>query len=59
MKSSQRETSINVSINNDHDIIFKDVQVKKLHERIEFAVNQLKLAISEQKETINYSLIYI
>jgi hypothetical protein len=59
MKGSQREASINVSTSNDHDVIFKDVQVKRLHERIEFAVNQLRLAISEQKETINHSLIYI
>jgi len=59
MKSSQREASINVSTNNDHDVIFKDVQVKRLRERIEFTVNQLRLTISEQKETINHSLIYI
>jgi len=59
MKSSQREVSINVSTSNDHDVIFKDVQVKRLHKRIKFAVNQLRLAISKQKETINHSLIYI
>jgi len=35
------------------------VQVKRLRERIEFAVNQLRQAISEQKEAINHSLIYI
>jgi len=59
MKSLQRETSINISTSNCHDAISKDVQVKRLRERIEFAVNQLRLAISEQKETINHSLIYI
>jgi len=59
MKISQREASINVSTSNDHDIISRDVQVKTLRKRIEFAVNQLRLAISEQKETINHSLIYI
>jgi vacuolar-type H+-ATPase subunit C/Vma6 len=59
MKSSQREASINVSTDKCYDAIFKDVQVKRLRERIEFAVNQLRLAISEQKETINHSLIYI
>jgi hypothetical protein len=59
IKSSQREASINVSTSNDHDVFSRDVQVKRLHERIEFTVNQLRLAISEQKETINHSLIYI
>jgi len=59
MKSSQKEASINVSISNDHDVISRNVQVKRLRERIEFAINQLRLAISEQKETINHSLIYI
>jgi len=59
MKSSQREVNINVSTSNNHDIIFRNIQVKRLRERIEFAVNQLRLAISEQKETINHSLIYI
>jgi len=28
------------------------MQIKRLRERIEFAVNQLRQAISEQKETI-------
>jgi hypothetical protein len=59
MKSSQRKASSNVSTSNDHDVISKDVQVKRLRERIEFAVNQLKLAISEQEKTINHNLIYI
>jgi len=59
MKSSQREASINVSTSKCYDAISRDVQVKRLHERIEFTVNQLRLAISEQKETINHSLIYI
>jgi hypothetical protein len=59
MKSSQKEASINVSTSNDHHVLSRDVQVKRLHERIEFAVNQLRLAISEQKETINHNLIYI
>jgi len=35
------------------------MQIKRLRERIEFAVNQLRQAISEQKETISHSLIYI
>ncbi len=35
------------------------MQIKRLRERIEFAVNQLRQALSEQKETINHSLIYI
>ncbi len=35
------------------------MQIKRLRERIEFAVNQLRQAILEQKETINHSLIYI
>jgi len=59
MKSSQREASINVNTSNYQDVIFKDVQVKRLHKRVEFAVNQLRLAVSKQKETINHSLIYI
>ncbi len=59
MKSSQKETSIEVSTSKCYNVIFKEMQIKKLRERIEFAVNQLRQAISEQKETINYSLIYI
>jgi hypothetical protein len=59
MKSSQRETNINVSTSKCYDATSRDIQVKRLRERIEFAVNQLRLAISEQKETINHSLIYI
>ncbi len=35
------------------------MQIKRLRKRIEFAVNQLRQAISEQKETISHSLIYI
>ncbi len=35
------------------------MQIKRLREKIEFAVNQLRQAISEQKETISHSLIYI
>ena len=59
MKSSQKEASIEVSTSKCYDVIFKKMQIKRLHERIEFAVNQLRQAISEQKETINHSLIYI
>ncbi len=59
MKSSQKEVSIKVSTSKCYDVIFKKMQIKRLHERIEFAVNQLRQAISEQKETINHSLIYI
>ncbi len=35
------------------------MQIKRLRERIEFAVNELRQAISEQKKTISHSLIYI
>ncbi len=59
MKSSQKEASIKVSTSKCYDVIFKEMQIKRLRERIEFAVNQLRQAISEQKETINHSLIYI
>jgi len=59
MKSSQKEASIEVSTSKCYNVISKEMQVKKLRERIEFAVNQLRQAISEQKETINHSLIYI
>jgi len=59
MKSSQKEASIEVSTSKCYDVISKKMQIKRLHERIEFAVNQLRQAISEQKETISYSLIYI
>ncbi len=59
MKSSGKEASIKVSTSKCYDAISKEMQVKRLRERIEFAVNQLRLAISEQKETINHSLIYI
>jgi len=59
MKSSQKEASIEVSINKCYNVISKKMQIKRLRERIEFAVNQLRQAISEQKETISYNLIYI
>jgi len=59
MKSSQKEASIEFSTSKCYDVISKKMQIKRLRERIEFAVNQLRQAISEQKETINHSLIYI
>jgi len=59
MKSSQKEFSIEVSTSKCYDVISKKMQVKRLRERIKFAVNQLRQAISEQKETISHSLIYI
>jgi len=59
MKSSQKEARIEVSTSKCYDVISKEVQIKRLRERIEFAVNQLRQAISEQEETINHSLIYI
>ncbi len=59
MKSSQKEASIEVSTSKCYDVISKKMQVKRLRKRIEFAVNQLRQAISEQKETISHSLIYI
>ena len=59
MKSSQKEASIEVSTSKCYDATSKKMQIKRLRERIEFAVNQLRQAISEQKEAINHSLIYI
>ncbi len=59
MKSLQKEASIEVGMSKCYDVISKEMQVKRLRERIEFAVNQLRQAISEQKETISHSLIYI
>ncbi len=59
MKSSQKEASIKVSTSKCYNVISKKMQIKRLRERIEFAVNQLRQAISEQKETISHSLIYI
>ncbi len=59
MKSLQKEASIEVRTSKCYDVISKEMQIKRLRERIEFAVNQLRHAISEQKETINHSLIYI
>jgi len=59
MKSSQKEARIKVSTSKCYDVISKKMQIKRLRERIEFAVNQLRQALSEQKETINYSLTYI
>ncbi len=50
MKSSQKEASIEVSTSKCHDVISKKMQIKRLRERIEFAVNQLKQS---------HSLIYI
>jgi len=59
MKSLQKEASIEVSTSKCYDVISKEMQIKRLRERIEFAVNQLRQAISEQKKTISHSLIYI
>jgi len=59
MKSLQKEARIKVSMSKCYDVIFKEMQIKRLRERIEFAVNQLRQAISEQKKTINHNLIYI
>ncbi len=59
MKSSQKEARIEVSTSKCYDVISKKMQIKRLRERIEFAVNQLRQALSEQKKTINHSLIYI
>jgi len=59
MKSSQKEVSINNSMSKCYNIIFKNIQVKRLREKVEFAINQLRLAILEQKKTIKQSLIYI
>ncbi len=59
MKSSQKEASIEVSTSKCYDVISKEMQIKRLRKRIEFAVNQLRQAISEQKETISHSWIYI
>ncbi len=59
MKSSQKEVRIEVSTSRCYDVISKEMQIKRLRERIEFAVNQLRQALSEQKKTINHSLIYI
>ena len=59
MKSSQKEARIEVSTSKCYNVIFKKIQIKRLRERIEFAVNQLRQALSEQKETINHNLIYI
>jgi len=42
MKSLQKEVSIKVSTSKCYDVIFKEMQIKKLYERIEFAVNQLR-----------------
>ncbi len=47
MKSSQKEVSIEVSISKCCD---KKMQVKRLRKKSEFAVNQLKQAISKRKE---------
>ncbi len=59
MESPQKEASIEVSTSKCYGATSKEVKVKRLRERIEFAVNQLRQAISEQKETISHSLIYI
>ncbi len=56
MKSSQKEVSIEVSTSKCYNVISKKMQIKRLRERIEFAVNQLRQAISEQKKTINHNL---
>jgi len=59
MKSSQKEVSIKDSTSKCYDVTSKEMQIKRLRERIEFAVNQLRQVISEQEETISHSLIYI
>ncbi len=42
MKSSQKEASIEVGTSKCYDVISKEMQIKRLRERIEFAVNQLR-----------------
>ncbi len=59
MESPQKEASIEVSTSKCYGATSKEVQVKRLRERIEFAVNQLRQAIPEQEEAISHSLIYI
>ncbi len=59
MESPQKEASTEVSTSKCYGATSKEVQVKRLRERIEFAVNQLRLAIPKQEEAINHSLIYI
>jgi len=59
MKSLQEEASIKVSMSKCYNVISKEMQMKRLRERIKFAVNQLRQAISEQKKTISHNLIYI
>ncbi len=59
MESSQKEASTEVGTSKCYDVTSKEVQIKRLRERIEFAVSQLRQAISEQKETISHSLTYI
>jgi len=59
IKSLEKEASIEVSMSKCYNVISKEMQIKRLREKIEYAVNQLRQAISEQKETISHSLIYI
>ena len=59
MESPQKEASTEVSTSKGYGATSKEMQVKRLRERIEFAVNQLRQAIPEQEEAISHSLIYI
>ncbi len=51
--NSSTSTSINTSTNENN------VKIKRLREKVKFAINQLRQEISKQKETINCSLTYI
>ncbi len=59
MESSQKEVRVEDSTSRCYGTTSKDILVKRLRAKVEFAVNQLRLAIPEQEEAINHSLTYI
>ncbi len=59
MKSLHKEVSDKDNNDENQDVSYKKILVKRLQEKAEFAINQLETAMSEQKEIIEHSLSYI
>jgi len=59
MKSLHKEVSDKDNNGENQDVSYKKTLVKRLREKVKFAINQLETAMSEQKEIIEHSLSYI
>jgi len=59
MKSSQKEVSIEVSTSKCYDVISKEMQIKRLHERIKFFFYFFKFYMLMQFKTMKHDAIYL